>query len=259
MKTSASRRLVRLIPVAALPLLAAVVRADEPAGNAAEVEALLDRLEARAEQVHSLVMNTKLIKRSPTEDHTSRKKTWLLRKGDTLLMRTEGRTKVTEKWMDPHQTALTKELMVVDGTYKWGQLEVYDEIRVTRQKASPQAPLAALREACRQGRSRILEPEVLLDRPCAVIEIQRGQDQRITTMTFWIAEAYGAILKMVKVDPRGGRTEMVATSLYVNQEADQSLFRYDPPEGVKVQDLDAVRGGSPDRAAETAATQPAND
>jgi hypothetical protein len=244
--------------------LTCLTSAAEPADDSAELEAVLDRLQARAKEIRSLVMHTKLIKHSPAEDHFSRKKTWMLRKEDTALMRTEGRTRVTEKWMDPHQTALTTELMVIDGDTKWGQFEVYDEIRVTRETVDPQVPLAALREACQRGRARLLPAEELLGHKCVVLEVQYGEGEQLTTVTFWVAEAYGTILKMIRFDGRSkAHIETVATSLYVNQPVDEELFRYRPPEGVKVQDLDAFRERQRQRAAEEAAaqaaTQPTND
>ena len=240
--------------------LTCLTNAAEPADAPAELEAVLDRLQARAKEIRSLVMHTKLIKHSPAEDHFSRKKTWMLRKEDTALMRTEGRTRVTEKWMDPHQTALTTELMVIDGEYKWGQFEAYDEVRVTREKVDPQVPLAALRKACQRGRARLLPAEELLGHNCVVLEVQYGQGDQLATVTFWIAEAYGAILKMIRDDARtGAHTEMAATSLYVNQPVDEELFLYRPPEGVKVQDLDKIREKRRQQAADQAATQPTND
>lgn len=223
-----------------------------------ELAAVMSRLEARADQIRSLVMTTKRIKRSPMEDHTSIKRIWLRREGDTVFMRTEGRSRVTEKWMNPHQRALTTELMVLDGEYKWGQLEAYGDVQVTRERARIETPLAGLRAACARGRARLLPGEEFLDEPCAVIEVRQGEGERETTITFWIAEEHGTVLKTVQVDPDGGRTEMYALSFKLNVPIEEDKFRYVPPEGVRVRDLDAERARIVEMAQE-AATQPSGD
>jgi outer membrane lipoprotein-sorting protein len=223
-----------------------------------ELAAVISQLEARADQVHSLEMATKRVKRSPTEDETSIKRTWLQRDGDTVLMRTEGRSRITEKWMNPHQRALTTELMVLDGQYKWVQFEVYGDVQVTKEKPRLEAPLAGLHTACASGRARLLPDEEFLDEPCVVIEVRYGEPEKETTVTFWIAKKYGTVLKTVQVDPDGGRTEMYALSLKLDVPIDESKFRYVPPEGVRVRDLDAERARLVEKARE-AASQPSGD
>jgi hypothetical protein len=253
-------RVRRILAVIALSLLlpAPAGDADESSDNRAELEALLDRLTAQAEKVDSLVLTSKRVKESDLEDHIARAKTMMMRKDGRVLMRTEGRTRVTEKWMNPHQTAITKELMVVDGTYKWSQMELYDEVQVTREKAVPQKPLAALRSACRNEQARILPPEEFLGYKCAVIEVRYVRGKRVTTVTFWVSESLGTILKTLRIDYDGARTEMNALSLEVNPKLDESLFRYTPPKGVKVKDLDKAREQAATRPADRAGEEPAD-
>jgi hypothetical protein len=249
---------LRFVVVAGLAVWARPGWAEDQGQIPEDLAAVISRLEARADQIHSLEMSTKRVKRSPLEDETSIKRTWLQREGDTVLMRTEGRSRITEKWMNPHQHALTTELMVLDGEYKWGQFEAYGDVQVTKEKPKLDAPLAGLRTACASGRARLLPEEEFLKEPCVVIEVRQGEPEKETTFTFWIAKEHGTVLKTVQVDPDGGRTEMYALGLKLNVPIEEDKFRYVPPEGVRVRDLDAERARIVEMAQE-AASQPSGD
>jgi len=211
------------------------------AGEPQTANDLLPRLQKRRERVRTLYhkTTTTVKDRSGSLTRTVTVETWEHCKDEKRRFRTVSRTQ--SGVAAEAEPRLTESLTVSDGTHTWREVHRGDSVLVIKSATEPDsADFSGLLKA---GRAKIMKQEKINEEPCFVIETVADRPNGKSTARYWICESYGLILKSVIQQRDGSVAETVTDALTVNEPLSDVTFTYEPPEGARVLDADALGSG----------------
>lgn len=228
-----------------LVMAASVVAAGSvysPPVAAQSVQQMVSELEAKYRAIETIVMTRRHVATQPKVDKESTTRMWVSNRGGQQRYRIESVTKATVTVKGEARVTETVVTEVCDGRTLWAEQETPAGLRVVKSKSRIKDFYAGVRVVCGAGEPELLEAATVAGQKCVVIrnEIVRGRGLE-ETITYYVSEANGMIMKTVRELKWGLKQVEEITSLEVNVEVDDSLFSYRPPEGAKVVDLDLLK------------------
>jgi len=208
------------------------------AGGPETANDLLPRLQKRRERVHTLYHKTTATVKDTagTLMRTVTVETWEVHKDEKTYFRTVSRSNPdpTAKAEAPSVQSLT----VSDGTHTWREVRRGDSVLVIKSATEPDA--ADFSGLLKAGRAKVLKQEKVDQEPCFVIETVANRPNGKSSARYWISESYGLILKSIIEQRDGSVAETVTDALTVNEPLSGVTFSYEPPEGARVLDANAL-------------------
>lgn len=226
--------------------------------SAESVDELITRLEKQEASLKTWELNGTTTMKGSFMSMDSTMKQVASRTADgAVKMRMEVKGKSTIMGAsEPQEMAQT---MVSDGKIMWSEQKAMGQTQVAKMAADPKmaSQFGQFREMIKEEgvTATVKGTEEVNGEPCTVLEIARKDGDQTTTVTNWISDKSGLMLKMTMTSPMMGEVVTTITSYKINESVDESLFSYTPPAGVQVNDLTAMaeQAEAATKAAEAAA------
>jgi outer membrane lipoprotein-sorting protein len=172
-------------------------------------------------------------------------KTVLMRKDDRFLMRSEDKIETTMEVMGSKTTHKTDTLMIQDGQFVWSLDRVNN--MATKMKAPENQPnIFDVKKVWADFNHKLLPDETVDGRPAWVIEASPKDAQMsasISKQVMWYEKKTGLMLKSISHGADGKPMHTMTLGDHkINESVDEKLFKFEPPEGVFVQDMTGELG-----------------
>lgn len=208
--------------------------------TAAEPAEIVERLEKKHNELKTayVVMETKTSGDGQTVTATN--KVWKKKDGKKWKERRTSSAATEAGEGKEKKSAKTDSETVCDGEHCYREMKIGDSVMVFKSKADEEQEYARIHAELKSGTAALKDKEELLEERCAVIEIKTGGKRESQTITYWISEETGLVLKRTETGAGDRKIEVTVTEFELDEEIDDAKFTYKQPEGATVVDTDSL-------------------